>query len=372
MKVLAINGSPRITKSATYRITSALLQGMQAAGAETELVHLGKLKINHCLGCFGCWIKTPGRCLQKDDMADLLPKMEQADLLVYATPLYAFTMTGLMKNFMDRSIPRLEPWLVTAGDVTRHPTRSGKRGKLFLVSVCGFPEFEHFGPLVATYRHMARSSGSEYLGEILRPLSEPMAGDDMQRMFTPYYELVRRPGEQLVQQGHIDDRLQAELRKDLFQMDKAAIYEMANAHWKVQMEKSAAKGRGNAGESKQQPGSEEASMNLNDLSCRDVIAGMCLAFKPEAAGDMQATYYFKVTGDEPGDYALTIQDGACTFSEGAPAVPSITIETPSQVWLGIARGQIDGQQAFMSGQYRANGDFSLLMRIDQLFAGRRQ
>ena len=69
MHVMAINGSPRKEKSSTYHILSPLLEGMRAAGATTELVNLGHLQIRSCLGCFLCWVKTPGKCVQEDDMA---------------------------------------------------------------------------------------------------------------------------------------------------------------------------------------------------------------------------------------------------------------------------------------------------------------
>jgi len=64
MKVLAINGSPRGEKSSTIHILNPLLEGMRKAGAETEVVHLCKLKIQHCLGCYVCWTKTPGKCVR--------------------------------------------------------------------------------------------------------------------------------------------------------------------------------------------------------------------------------------------------------------------------------------------------------------------
>jgi multimeric flavodoxin WrbA len=60
---MAVNGSPRNEKSSTSHILTPLLEGMRAAGATTELVHLGKLQIKPCLGCFLCWVKTPGKCV---------------------------------------------------------------------------------------------------------------------------------------------------------------------------------------------------------------------------------------------------------------------------------------------------------------------
>ncbi|MCK4473080.1 MAG: SCP2 sterol-binding domain-containing protein, partial [Anaerolineae bacterium] len=59
--------------------------------------------------------------------------------------------------------------------------------------------------------------------------------------------------------------------------------------------------------------------------------------------------------------------GECTFHEGATASPSLTIFTPSDVWLKISRGEPSGQEAMMQGLYNATGDISLLLKMDSLF-----
>lgn len=102
-------------------------------------------------------------------------------------------------------------------------------------------------------------------------------------------------------------------------------------------------------------------------TCRDAIAGMPLAFNPQAAGNKNAVIYFKVSGVEPGDYYLTLQDGLCTFSEGIPAKANLTIETPSEIWLAISRGELSGQTALMKGKYKAKGDMSLMIRLGTIF-----
>jgi putative sterol carrier protein len=51
--------------------------------------------------------------------------------------------------------------------------------------------------------------------------------------------------------------------------------------------------------------------------------------------------------------------------------PTLTIKTPSEIWLAIANKEMDGQQAFMEGKYVANGDMNLLMRMRSLFGGER-
>ena len=98
------------------------------------------------------------------------------------------------------------------------------------------------------------------------------------------------------------------------------------------------------------------------------VAGMPTAFNPQAANGMVADICFQVTGEEPGDYTLRIADGQCTFHQEASESPTLTIETPSEVWMAISKGELDGQQAFMQQRYKVSGDFTLLMTMDRLFS----
>jgi hypothetical protein len=67
MKILAINSSPRSSgRSKTELMLNHLVEGMQNAGADVEVVNLREKNIKNCIGCFTCWTKTPGKCLQKD------------------------------------------------------------------------------------------------------------------------------------------------------------------------------------------------------------------------------------------------------------------------------------------------------------------
>lgn len=109
-------------------------------------------------------------------------------------------------------------------------------------------------------------------------------------------------------------------------------------------------------------------MNNQPITCRDFISGMPSAFNADDAGDLKAVFYFQVSGDEPGDYTLTIQDGQCTFTVGVPEKADLTIETPSEVWVAVSTGKMNGQTAFMQGKYKAKGNFQLLMKMSELFS----
>ena len=85
MKILSVNGSPKGPSSNTDLILKSFLEGAAQAGAATETIYLKDHIIQHCLGCFNCWGKTAGSCVQDDDMAILLKKFRLADVIVYAT-----------------------------------------------------------------------------------------------------------------------------------------------------------------------------------------------------------------------------------------------------------------------------------------------
>lgn len=65
MKITVINGSPKGERSDTLKITKAFLKGMKE---EADVIDTMKEKVNPCLGCYSCWTRTPGVCVQKDGM----------------------------------------------------------------------------------------------------------------------------------------------------------------------------------------------------------------------------------------------------------------------------------------------------------------
>ncbi|MBI9044181.1 MAG: SCP2 sterol-binding domain-containing protein [Anaerolineaceae bacterium] len=105
----------------------------------------------------------------------------------------------------------------------------------------------------------------------------------------------------------------------------------------------------------------------DNLNLQQTLEGMPLAFDADAAGDLNTTIQFFVSGEESGNYHLCIQDHECFYRKGSAKSAALTIHTPSEIWLKISRGEIDGQEALMQGLYTANGDISLLMKMNTLF-----
>jgi multimeric flavodoxin WrbA len=114
MKVLGILGSPRQSGN-TEILLNVTLSAAKQAGADTELIRLSKMNIKWCDGCNAC--RKTGECHIKDDMQDLYSKLLEANGIVFATPVYTWTMSGQMKVFLDRTYALSFPVSRLAGKV---------------------------------------------------------------------------------------------------------------------------------------------------------------------------------------------------------------------------------------------------------------
>lgn len=204
-RVLVLIGNPRKKNGLTYFYLQALLDGMKQAGATVEEIMLYEKKINYCLGCFHCWTKTPGRCIQKDDQAGLLEKMDASDLIVYAMPVYYHSMPGLVKNHFDRQLPLMLPYMEKAGSITRHPRRHAVKHNIALFSICGFPGLDQFGPLVKTLEAYAKFGSVGLVATLIIPGAMKLYYDPTHRtILQDKLQRLRSAGEQIIRKGAVD------------------------------------------------------------------------------------------------------------------------------------------------------------------------
>lgn len=218
MKVLAINGSPHMDEGNTAMILTPFLEGMKEAGGDAELFYTSKLKIGACNGDMSCWFKNPGICGQKDDMQMLLPKIKEADIIVWASPVYYGGITGPLKNLMDRQLP-----LYLQGG-------QAKVQKAVLVSTCGAWELSMFDPLLLQMRAIyTRPDGSsDFAGALLRPMADGVkemvkAGETA--LVEGVFRAAREAGRQLVKEGTFSEELQRQVSREL--MPRDAYYKAA-------------------------------------------------------------------------------------------------------------------------------------------------
>ena len=100
MKILILCGSPH-KNGTTNALAEALISGIDQSRHEVEKIQLAEKKIAPCLGCEYCK-RNDGACVQKDDMAALLPSVLAADVIVFVSPIYYFGFNAQLKAVIDR------------------------------------------------------------------------------------------------------------------------------------------------------------------------------------------------------------------------------------------------------------------------------
>lgn len=104
-KVLILSGSPRKGGNSD-RLCDEFAAGAAQAGHAVEKVRVAEKNIGYCRACYAC--KADGKCVIRDDMAELLQKMIDADVLVLASPVYFYSIDAQLKAVIDRTVAR---WL---------------------------------------------------------------------------------------------------------------------------------------------------------------------------------------------------------------------------------------------------------------------
>ncbi len=350
MKILCANSSPRTGgHSKTELMLNLLVEGMQEAGAKVEVVNLSEKKIKHCIGCFTCWTKTPGKCIQQDDMTkELFPKWLKSDLVVYATPLYHYTVNAEMKAFIERTLPVLEPFLEQHNNRTVHPLRHTPPDAVVL-SVAGFLEMSVFDQL-SNYVNFLFGRNNRLVAEIYRPAAEALSrvADKKEEIF----EAMIQAGRELVNSRRVSTETLDLIQQPV--IDFQTFAQIGNLFWKTCISEKVTPKEFREKEMVPRPDSLESFMLL-----------LPFGLNSEAVGARKVILQFNFTDEVTGSCCFTIEKGSVSAEEGGMENPDITIDTPFGVWMDIMTRKADGQQMFMDQKYKVDGDLSLMIQLFQ-------
>jgi multimeric flavodoxin WrbA len=250
MKILAFNCSPRMKKSNTDRLLNLLLEGAVEADAEVERIYVRKLNLKPCLGCYSCWLKTPGACVQKDDWSYVLGRIAEADLVIWGTPVYALNMTVYMKTLLDRiGMLAILPFSFESDDGFVHIARYPESKKKAILVANGLAWNDAiFSILVDNLRVVLTKAVDEegkpvmdMVGKILVGCGELMEWEETpQQALEPFYQTLREAGEELARNGKIsptsEDRLNVPLWRYLGINEDQQALEMVNNHYRKILE----------------------------------------------------------------------------------------------------------------------------------------
>lgn len=155
MKILILNGSPR--KQNTAAMVDAFKEGAESAGNEVCVLHVGKMKIGGCLGCEYCHGKGEGKCIQKDDMGQVIDAYKWADMLVLASPIYYSEMTSQLHAAIQRVYSIGKPAAAKAALLLSSGSGMTETAEAYFKQLTGFLGMENCG--------ICKLSGDENMNE---------------------------------------------------------------------------------------------------------------------------------------------------------------------------------------------------------------
>ena len=352
MKILTVNSSPRAgAGSITELMLNHLVQGMQEAGAEVCSVNLREKTIKPCQGCFTCWTKTPGRCIQMDDMTrEILPKLSASDLLVYATPLYYHTMNAAMSIFRERMLPLSLPF---------NEKRGGKRAFLqrhklppvVWLSVCALSEISEFDAL-SNFLQTTHHPDTPIIAEIYRTSSEALRHPVFKQTFSDILEATIQAGWELVRSMKISSPTMARIRQPLTDPEILTILGMLTFKACI-------------AESVTLKEFFEKGMTPRPDSLEAFMAYSVLRFNGDAAGGKKVILQFRFFGEMADFCYFTFERGNIKATAGTSHTYDIAIDTPFELWMDIMTGKAEGREMFLQRKYRVEGDLSLMRELFQ-------
>ncbi|VGO14947.1 hypothetical protein PDESU_03527 [Pontiella desulfatans] len=201
-KVVVLNGSPRGEGGYTEFYLRAFLAGLGRKGVGIETIHLRELDIRQCSGCWQCWLKGTGECVFQDDFQRVRDRVWQADLVVFAFPLYVDGMPSLLKNLLDRSVGSSSPFMVEGIWKTRHPRRVARDQACVVLSICGFLEMDNFDAVKAHVRQVSHNLHLPVVAGIYRSAAMYLHGNPtVYRQLNEVLDAMARAGAEIVEKG---------------------------------------------------------------------------------------------------------------------------------------------------------------------------
>ena len=203
MKVLILNGSPKLEKSNTLNVTNAFVSGFPE-GTEVKKIDIYSKDIKPCRGCFACWASKDGTCAIKDDMPEIIAAIKEADVIIESFPLYFYGMPSQLKVVTDRCLSLAEPYMGgrSADGQTFNKMRDDSifEKKFVIISSCGYVELEPVYPaLLAQYDLIC--GGRDRYTAILCAMGEIFMTGRAKRQIRMYLESIKDAGREYCENG---------------------------------------------------------------------------------------------------------------------------------------------------------------------------
>lgn len=355
MNVLVLNSSPKAEEfSVTQILTREFVKGLLEAGATVDTYNLNKLNIKHCMDCGSCATKSPGKCVMKDDMTEILfPKFLEADALVLATPIYFGMVNAVMKNFIERLFPYLGPFQEVQGKGVLQRFR-GEFPKIVVISAASWHYSHIFKPMSDYFQYLFED---KLVGELYRGSSDSFLYGAM--FYEKKQEILlatRQAGVELVKDGFVQVNTVQAICQDVGQLEKTVI--MHNLSMKLCKEENV-----NTVEfAKERLKDHGAIIPKTIDSFQDAIR---LLFE----GDTQEENFsvqIHIKGKEKKEFYFQIENGSLQIEDGKLEKSDLTLKGSFENFVDAFFRKRDILQHIMQGKIIVKGNMSLCEKLQIL------
>jgi hypothetical protein len=293
-----------------------------------------------------------------DDMTGLLEQVYSADILLFSTPLYCFTMSAAMKVFLERLLPITRPYLIRGShgqirNALRNPDAWGHK-KLAVISAAAFDAPGNFDGLVTTFRLLADGMSMAFAGALYRPesfllqfhLSKPKTSKKIENALV-------RAGIELVKEGTISHETVNNAAASLT-TESGYFQKYSNIYWEY-----------------------ISALGLSGdrmLEARDHVLGdprilvyeMTRNLDTRSTAAVRAVLQFNFP-DKNRCFCVTINRGTCSIEEKQCGAFDLKVTTDSETWRNAFQRKISFKDALLDKKILLEGDKTLFLRLERLF-----
>ena len=123
MNIVIIDGNPDANDTEYENYLDSLARHLMDSKHIVKRMRLREMKIKYCIGCWSCWVKTPGRCFVSDDSHEVCREYIHVDFVLFSSPVIMGFTSALLKRAQDKLIPLLHPYIVIDQNESHHRKR---------------------------------------------------------------------------------------------------------------------------------------------------------------------------------------------------------------------------------------------------------
>lgn len=359
MKVLLIQSIPRKT-GYTAKMLSHFKEGLYSTDSVVKEIDLFNYQIKPCKGCYMCWSTTPGRCVIRDDMDQLMEHFLEADVIFLVSPMYHYTMNCEMLKFLERTLPfskygfNNSPLGLMRNSV-RYPDK-WKNKKLGLLTCGAFKEEENFSAVTRTFQLIANGMSLDTCGILIRPESYLLRFKPAKpKTITTIETAFERAGYEIGTNGFIQEETMEKARTPIVKSSEIYI-SYAKIYWEYVQE------------------AYKEGIHDENIIAERVTKDPIILMKelnsyldPEATAKVKATLYFCFT-DRDLKFVIDVDKGKSELVMGQePARYDLMVETDSKSWGDMFLKEINPRTALMEKKIMLKGDKSLFLNLEKYF-----